>query len=241
MCERLRKNDDDDLDSADKPNEQDDNFEEFLDIHDKLKKGVSVDYNTMMTGLFGGIFSLALKIENERKDLELGIKATNRKLKETNDRLDDALRQIDVLETKLEQKQEFNIQNSIVFQNLPASENKSDRELVEEILLDVNTDGLNVSDVITKVKRVSQSDSKPGTILVEITSEESKIMIMKAKKVLLKHPNLMRRKIKIRNMKSKEQMTFENNLYQLLSLLPDGNQYGLNGVGKLIKRTRREA
>ena len=64
---------------------------------------------------------------------------------------------------------------------------------------------------------------------------------MKAKKALLKHPNLMKRKIKIRNMKSKEQMTFENNLYQLLSLLPDGNQYGLNGIGKLIKMTRHEA
>ena len=64
---------------------------------------------------------------------------------------------------------------------------------------------------------------------------------MKAKKALLKHPNLMKRKIKIRNMKSKEQMTFENNLYQLRSLLPNGNQYGLNGIGKLIKMTRREA
>ena len=129
----------------------------------------------------------------------------------------------------------------IVFQNLPASENKSDKELVEEILLDIEADGLNVCDVIAKVKRVGQNDSKPGTILVEITTEESKIKIMKAKKVLLKHPNLMKRKIKIRNMKSKEQMTFENNLYQLLSLLPNGNQYGLNGVGKLIKMTRREA
>ena len=64
---------------------------------------------------------------------------------------------------------------------------------------------------------------------------------MKAKKALLKHPNLMKRKIKIRNMKSKEQMTFENNLYQLRSLLPNGNQYGLNGIGKLIKMTRRVA
>ena len=47
-------------------------------IHDKLKKGVSVDYNTMMTTLFG--VSLASKDENLRKDFELEMRATNRKL-----------------------------------------------------------------------------------------------------------------------------------------------------------------
>ena len=82
---------------------------------------------------------------------------------------------------------------------------------------------------------------KLGTILVEIATEEAKIKIMKAKKTLLKHPNMMKRKVKIRNMKTKEQMTYENNLYQLLSLLPDGNQFGLNGIGKLVKMTRCEA
>ena len=72
----------------------DGDFEEFRDIHDKLKKGVSVDYNTMMTALFGGIFSLVSKINNLRKDYEPKIRATNRKFKETNGRLDDALSQI---------------------------------------------------------------------------------------------------------------------------------------------------
>ena len=62
---------------------------------------------------------------------------------------------------------------------------------------------------------------KPGTILVKITKEESKIKIMNDKKALLKHPNLMKRKIKIWIMKSKEQMTHKNNLYQLFSLLPN--------------------
>jgi glutaredoxin-related protein len=239
ICERFRKNDDN-SEPVDKNNEKDANFEEFITIHDKLKKGETVDYNTMMTALFGGIYSLATKIENVKKDLEHELTTTNRKIEETNDRLDDALVKIKELELKVEQKEEYNMQSSIVFQNLPVSESKSDKELVEEILADVNADGLNVFDAITTVKRVGQSETKAGTILVEIVTDEAKVKIMKAKKTLLKHPNMMKRKIKIRNMKSKEQMTYENNLHQLLSLVPDGNQFGLNGIGKLIKRTRTE-
>ena len=154
-----------------------------------------------------------------KKDLEHELKTTNRKLEETNDRLDDALSKVKELEAKVEQKDKFNIQSSIVFQNLPVSESKSDKELVEEILIDVNADGLNVSEAITKVKRVGQSDTKAGTILVEIVTDEAKINIMKAKKSLLTHPNLMKRKIKIRNMKSKEQMTYENFLLCLMEII----------------------
>ena len=97
-----------------------------------------------------------------------------------------------------------------------------------QILSDIDAEDL--SDAIVKVKRVGQSVVKPGTILVEIKTEDCKIKIMKAKKVLLKHSNLMKRKVKVRNMKSKEQMMHENNLYQLLSLLPNGDRFGLIGV-----------
>jgi glutaredoxin-related protein len=79
MCERLRQQEDN-LETVDEPHEKDDNFEEFINIYDKMKKGVNVDYNSMMTALFGGIVSLASKIENVKKDLELEVKVTNRKL-----------------------------------------------------------------------------------------------------------------------------------------------------------------
>ena len=39
-------------------------------MYDKIKKCVNVDYNTIMTALFCGIVSLALKIKNVKKDLE---------------------------------------------------------------------------------------------------------------------------------------------------------------------------
>ena len=70
MFDRLR-NDDDNLEPVEKLNEKDDNFEEFRDIHDKLKNVVSVDYNTMMTAVFGGIFSLASKSKMLGKILNL--------------------------------------------------------------------------------------------------------------------------------------------------------------------------
>ena len=56
-----------------------------------------------------------------KKDLKLEVKVINRKLEETNDRLDEAHVQINELEAKLDRKEEFNIQYSIVVQNLPAS------------------------------------------------------------------------------------------------------------------------
>ena len=61
------------------------------------------------------------KNENVKKDLKLEVKVINRKLEETNDRLDEAHVQINELEAKLDRKEEFNIQYSIVVQNLPAS------------------------------------------------------------------------------------------------------------------------
>ena len=49
------------------------------------------------------------------------------------------------------------------------------------------------------------------------------------------HQNMLRLNVEIRNMKSKEQMQNENNIYQILSMLPTGNQFILNGVGKITK------
>ena len=110
-------------------------------------------------------------------------------------------------------------------------------ELVVEVLSEVNAKGVTVYENIVRVKRVGQGGDKEGTILVEMKSEEAKIKIMKTKKCLMQHLNPTWRKLKIRNMKSNEQMNHENNLYQILSLIPSGNQFVLSGSGKLVKRT----
>ena len=108
-------------------------------------------------------------------------------------------------------------------------------DLLIDVFKEINAEGINESDIV-RVKRVGHGTDKEGTILVEMESEDTKIKVMKTKKCLMKHQNPMLRKLKMRNMKSLEQMNQENNLYKILSLIPSGDQFVLSGSGKIVRR-----
>ena len=226
MCESLRHIDDE-------PEVVTDYLDELKCILGKMKNNKAVDYNTMMTALFGGILSLSEDIRKCNRDLEDRIEITQNKLDHTIEKLSEAEARIQILENS---KPEFDLKPSLVIQKLPRSETKSDMELVIDVFKVINAEGVNEYEDIVKVKRVGHGTDKDGTILVEMKSEDAKIRIMKTKKCLMKHQNLMLRKLKIRNMKSQEQMNQENNLYKILSLIPSGDQLVLSGSGKLVKR-----
>ena len=228
MCESLRH-------ISDEPEVVTDYLDELRSILDKMKSNKAVDYNTMMTALFGGILSLSEDIRKCNRDLENKIEGTQNKLDVTIEKLSDAEARITILESSIS-KPDFDLKPSLVIQKLPRSETKSDMELVIEVFREINAEGVSESEDIVKVKRVGHCADKVGTILVEMKSEDDKIKVMKAKKSLMKHQNLMLRKLKIRNMKSLEQMNQENNLYKILSLIPSGDQFVLSGSGKIVRR-----
>jgi hypothetical protein len=67
-----------------------------------------------------------------------------------------------------------------------------------------------------------------------LKSEEVKFKFLKAKKIRMAHQNMLRINVKIQNMKSKEQMQNENNIHQILPMLPPGNQFILNPNGRPV-------
>ena len=200
----------------------DQNLSEVNHIFQKLKRGESLDQRTIMTALFGGILGLSAEITNIKTHYAREIENVKTKVTQIEVETKAA---IEALERKVGAKEEFAVPCSIAFTNLSKSPTKDDETLVKEILHEVNATNVDVQNDIVKVKRIGANEHKHGTVLVEIGTVEKKIQIMRTKKHLLKHQNMNLRKIQIRNMKTQDQMNFENAIYFLLSKLPDGNQF----------------
>ena len=109
MCESLRHIDDE-------PEVVTDYLDELKCILGKMKNNKAVDYNTMMTALFGGILSLSEDIRKCNRDLEDRIEITQNKLDHTIEKLSEAEARIQILENS---KPEFDLKPSLVIQKLP--------------------------------------------------------------------------------------------------------------------------
>ena len=72
--------------------------------------------------------------------------------------------------------------------------------------------------------------------MVKICDENFKVKIMKNKKELKNHADEGLKKLKIMNFKSQEQILYENALRSVLSIMPNGDQYELNGTMRLVSR-----
>jgi hypothetical protein len=161
----------------------------------------------MMTALFGPILSLSENIRKCSRELENKIIDIIEKLSGTESR-------IHIIENGIS-KYEFDLNPSLVDQKLPRLDNKSDMDLVIDVFKEINNEGVKESLYIVPITRVGNGKEKEGTILVEMKSEDVKIKVMTTKECLIKHQNPMIRKLKLRNMKSLEQIFQENNPYKI--------------------------
>ena len=93
---------------------------------------------------------------------------------------------------------------------------------------------------LLRVERKGNISGGLGSVLVKLANDDLKKQIMKKKNAMLKSntdPGI--RNLKIMNYKAPEHIVFENALRNVLSLLPNGNQYELNGNMKLVSASRR--
>ena len=72
--------------------------------------------------------------------------------------------------------------------------------------------------------------------MVKISDEHSKV---KSKKELKNHADAELKKLKIMNFKTQEQILFENALRNVLAIIPNGDQFELNGNMRLISRKEK--
>ena len=89
---------------------------------------------------------------------------------------------------------------------------------------------------VIKVERKGHLKGKPGSIFVKLTDEDKKQKTMKKKKELKNSLDPELKKLKIMNFKTQEQILHENALRNVLSIVPNGNLYEINGNMRLVSK-----
>ena len=108
--------------------------------------------------------------------------------------------------------------------------------VVKETLAQLKIEEFVPDDDIKKVIRKGNKNGKLGSIFVKLSDENFKVKIMKAKKELKNHGDEQLKKLKIMNFKTQELILYENALRNVLSVIPNGNDYELNGKMLLVAR-----
>ena len=91
-----------------------------------------------------------------------------------------------------------------------------------------------------KVVRQGATAENPGTVMVELRSDEARASIMKTKKVLEHHHSPELRKVIIKNMKSKVELKMDIALNQILKKLPGGDNFYIANNGQIREKTPQQ-
>ena len=165
-----------------------------------------------------------------------GLEGVNDKLANHEDRLE-------ALEKKLGDQSDFPIPLTIVMQNLPPSNDVSEETVARDVIENLQIEGVSGADV-TRVKRKGfkltngSQRGRPGTLMVELSSKEAKLKVLRAKKSLAQHQSEDMKMIRIDSMKTPEQLNQEHFNRTLLKMTPGGEQYFIAGSGALRPQTR---
>ena len=199
-------------------------------LYQQVADGEMVDNAEVMKSAFGMMMHVAASLNTVNK-LKTDIRSNS-------DR-------ISSLEAKVGGQEEVAVPLGLAIQNLPLPNGVSEIENVRDAISEIGAPNVITNIHITKVirkghkaeTRPGANDGRLGTVLVEVSTTDVKAAIMKSKKRLENHVNPVMKNLKIKNMKSQEQMNQEFATRQLLKMVPGGNQWYVAGNGQL-KPTR---
>ena len=144
---------------------------------------------------------------------------------------------IQELENKIGAADEVSEKLGLAIRNLPHPPyGRSELDNTRDALAQINAPGIDASLDVVKAIRVGQSEANLGTVKVEIRNEKCRASIMKTKKCLANHQNNIMKKLIIKNLKSKSQMSLENFGNDLLQLIPGGNNMYILENGHLKRK-----
>ena len=130
---------------------------------------------------------------------------------------------------KLEERNHFDCEQTIIAQNVPDSPGKDIIDLAKDLIYQ----GTNTHDVmVVRAKRLTGYNNKPGLLKIELQSLTEKIKVLRNKQKLKDHHSYNR--VYIRSSKTHAERMMESNLTVLLQQLPYGNQYRIAGNGRLV-------
>ena len=216
------------------------NYQELVNIYDNLSNGVFVDQNQMMRAMIGSMINLM----NQNSQITELKKENDRLAKNVND-LEEEVSTMKVkvfgleydFKEELERKNDvFSPADSIVIRNLAVPGDGDELKAVMKVLAKIDTEEFDAAKDIVKVERKGRQDDKLGSVFVKISDPQLKLEIMKKKKELKDKHEPELKQLKIMNYKTQEQIMLENALRSVLSVMPNGSRYELNGTMKLISK-----
>ena len=194
------------------------NYQELSYIYNNLSNGIPVDSNVMMKALLGSMMNLLNQ---------------NEQVIEIRQEISDLSNKVNDLETELSESKHKLFKLEYSFAEL---KQKDDHAVITKALAELHIEDFVPDDDVVKVLRKSNKNGKLGSLFVKLSDESFKVKIMKKKKELINHGDESLRKLKIMNYKSPEQILLENALRKVLSVMPDGDRYELNGNLHLVTK-----
>ena len=164
-------------------------------------------------------------------------------LEGVKEKLDDHDGRLEALENKIGGQSEFPIPLTIVMQNLPPSQAVNDETLAQKVIENIQIEGVSGADVkrvLRKGFKLSNGSQRgrPGTLMVELSSKEAKLKVLRAKKSLAQHQSEDMKMVRIDSMKTQDTLNQEHFNRTLLKMTPGGEQYYIAGSGALRPQTR---
>ena len=198
------------------------------ELYRKVNNGEAVENDAVIKSAFGMMMHVASSLN---------------KVNNVNDLAKNNRDRISALEAKVGDAGEVATSLGLAIQNLPLpAGGASEIDNVREALSHIRAPGVVDNDIVKAVRkgfkeetRQGAGDAKLGTVLVEISNTEVKGRIMKNKRVLENHVNPILKNLRIKNMKSQDQLNHEFATRQMLKMVPGGEGWYVAGNGRLCQ------
>lgn len=151
-------------------------------------------------------------------------------------RIQGAENRLDNIETKLDPG-DFDPEVTVVARGVPQEANEN----IQEKATDIVRRGLNIQDIpVVKAHRLETKGRRPGLVKMQFRNLEEKKTILRVKFDLNAEGN-MYKGVTMRTAFSHLERVHQDNIRQILRMVPDGDQFYFTGSGKLAKKTDRAA
>ena len=153
---------------------------------------------------------------------------------------------LDRIEAKLGGPDDIAVPLSLVIHGLPLPAPGTDEiELVKALFKEIFREvapppGINIDSDIRIVVRKGASDQNPGSVMVEMSSDEARAIIMKNKFRLENHHNPGLRRVYIKNMKERHELKTDIALGEMLKMMPGGENFYIANNGHIREKNNHQ-
>ena len=197
------------------------------DTFNNMQLGATPDNNVAMKDMYGMLLHLCSK-SAESEQMKTVIKSNTHR----HDRL----------EARAGGPDDIAIPLSITIRNLSMpGPGTSDLDLVKAVFREINASNVDPDRDIIKVVRQGATNENLGSVMVEMSSDDTRASLMKTKKVLETHNNPGLRKLIIKNMKSRLELKVDIALNEILKKMPGGEQCYVANNGHIREKNHRQS